>query len=158
MSDHLEGLLRPPVAQWLHSQGMNPVFEVMLGGCCDVVGVRWGVRVGKRIPAIIETHAVELKLHDVAGVIRQARWNRHGVTFSWAAMPSERFTKMRPGTLAQFEEWGIGLLEVGKDVVVRVPASRGESSGDHLAKKLWRRRGEWSQRLAVNIPLTEVQL
>lgn len=62
--------MRQAVCGWLIGQGMVPVFEVFMGPhTCDFIGVEFADRVGRRIPPVSRTMAIELKLDDVAGVI-----------------------------------------------------------------------------------------
>lgn len=151
MSATKEGLLRPPVSMWLDAQGYTPVFEVCLSGCCDIVGANFAERIGRRVPEIRQTCAVELKLHDIAGVLQQAKGNCWHVNYSWAAMPKARISKCRPQTLRQFEDAGVGLLAVDGDAVeVVIQPKRNDIQHKFIHRKLWRRRREWRDRLKVN--------
>ena len=145
MSTAKEGRLRQPVARWLIHKGLMPIHEVKVCcGYCDVVGVRFGDRISREIPPVIETHAVELKLQDFAGVFRQATSNAHGVNYSWCAMPVDRVLKMRPKTLEQLRQSGIGLLRVdGETVNIVIPAAQfAIHIPDGFHRTLWRRRNE----------------
>ena len=134
--------LRTPVHEWLsRNHGTRVIYEFLFSGYCDMVGVLFADQVGRRIPPVIRAIAVELKLADVAGVIRQAKSNRHYVHASYAAMPRWRVLKMRPATIQKFVDAGVGLLSVGTDVDVIVvpgpPLSHGSS--DRLRKRWWSR-------------------
>lgn len=148
----LEGKLREPVVRWLQAQQMTPVFEVyLMAGTCDIVGVQFGQRVGRLIPPAVQICAVELKLHDVAGVLRQAISNRYYVTHSWAAMPAPRVAKMASRTIRKFIVAGVGLLSVDKSVTVVVKPNPSQPDTcwftNNLPRKLWRRREEWPERI-----------
>ena len=134
--------LRTPVHEWLSPNGNTRViYEFLFSGYCDMVGVLFADQVGRRIPPVIKATAIELKLTDVAGVIRQAKSNRHYVHASYAAMPRWRVQKMRPDTVEKFVDAGVGLLSVGADVDVVIepgpPLSNGSS--DRLRKRWWSR-------------------
>ncbi len=88
------------------------IYEFRMVGYCDMVGVLFARRVGRQIPQVIKTTAVELKLTDIAGVLVQATANRHCVHESFAAMPMSRVNRMRSQTLLLFRDAGIGLLAV----------------------------------------------
>ena len=142
-----EGTLRKPVISWLESLGMSPVFEVYY---CDVVGAQWAERIDRRIPALLRVVGVELKMDDVSGVIRQCQSNRHRYRECFAAMPSERISRMSNSTLNKFRRDGIGLLSVLGNICscVIMPISNLDVvSHDHLKSNLWRRRDEWRGRV-----------
>ena len=131
--------MRPAVDAWLRERGCVPVHETHLRHRCDVIGVQFANRVGRSIPDVVLAVAVELKLTDVAGVIRQAGENLHYVHESYAAMPAERCDVMRPATLQKFADWGVGLLAVSpEEVQVLIRSGRG-SWQNRLQQKLWRR-------------------
>jgi hypothetical protein len=131
--------MRPIVARWLEGLGYTVVFEYPClwdaPGICDVVGVRFAERTGRRIPAIDSLVAVELKLDDVAGVLDQCYNNRLAVHESYAAMPTERIERMRPETIRRFTLQSIGLLAVAPsgDVEVVIPPN------DRVRRALWRK-------------------
>ena len=116
----LERDLRPAVHAWLRSQGYTVIYEFLMCGYCDMVGVRFDERVGRAVPRAIDAMAVELKLRDVTGVIAQAEANRAVVRVSYAAMPAETVAKMPHRTLERFRQAGVGLLAVGADVESRI--------------------------------------
>jgi len=138
-----ESDMREPVKAWLVDRGYLPCVEFWLtnAGITDIVAGAYGPRVGRRIPTLEEVVAVELKLTDVAGVISQARANRHLCDWSYAAMPVERVDKMRAGTLDKFASEGIGLLAVGDEIVERIAPIQGNGlpEGRREVKQLWRR-------------------
>jgi len=138
-----EAAMRAPVQSWLLDRDFLPAVEFWLhwGGITDIVAGLYAPRKGRRIPTLLEVAAVELKLHDVAGVIKQATHNRYVCDWSYAAMPVERVMKMRPGTLDKFAECGVGLLAVGDTITDVVPPRRGDGlpSDRSQVKQLWRR-------------------
>ncbi len=140
-----ERAMRKAVCEWLVSIGYVPVFEVWN---CDIVAGKWSERTGRAKPSLLSAIAVELKLDDVAGVIKQCKAARLRYDLAFAAMPEERVDRMREDTIGKFVEAGVGLLEVGESVSVKIEPLPGESlwSGK-TANTLWRRRHEWSGRL-----------
>jgi hypothetical protein len=84
---------------------------------------------------------VELKLFDVAGVIRQAKANRYVANLSYAAMPKERVIHMRPQTLDKFTALGIGLLSVDIWSVSEIlaPTYNDICLPRHRYQRVWRR-------------------
>lgn len=153
-----EGALRKPVALWLSGRGYIPVFEMVTSGICDVMAGLFAPQSGRYVPNILQIIAVELKLHDVAGVLYQAEQNTHHSNYSWAAMPAARVAKMSPKTLEKFRASGVGLLSVGEgtsktgiDVVLESPLNIISLETQlHYRQKIWRRRGEWIHRLEKN--------
>lgn len=117
--------LQQPVHKWLSADGHTKIiYEFMMAGYCDMVGILFAERIGRAIPPVVMASAVELKLDDVAGVLQQAWENRHFVHASYAAMPKERCRKMRPATKRQFLGAGIGLLSVSTSVEVVIPPGK----------------------------------
>jgi len=108
----LESELRKPVEDWLVKYGYTVAHECMVGGYCDLIGSKWGKRVGKRRPKLNEVMAVELKLRDIKGVIEQAKSNHRHVNKSFAAMPLDFCRRMRMSSRDKFDEAGIGLIGI----------------------------------------------
>jgi len=137
-----ESDMLPAVNAWLAARGCYVTHESMTVGYtmhCDVVGVRFGARIGRAIPPLSLVVIVELKLTDVAGVIRQAKENLSVAHESYAAMPRARCRKMLAATEQKFRRAGVGLLSVdGQEVTVRIESGKGYQ-GDRFRKKLWRR-------------------
>ena len=135
--------MREPVKNWLIEREFYPAVEFWLhnAGITDIVAGFYGKRNGRKIPDLIETTSIELKLNDVAGVLRQAIQNKHKCDWSYAAFPNSRIEKMRQQTIDQFMVAGVGLLSVGFDVVEVVCPSQGPGlpSESREAKQLWRR-------------------
>ncbi len=147
----LERELRAPVHAWLVARGMTPVYELLLGGYCDMVGLRFAERVGRPIPALLEVVAVELKLVRIAEVLDQAKNNRPHAHESYAAMPADRCARMLGATLAEFERAGVGLLSIGDVVDVMIkPVGTPEGARTEWYRKRWwarMRRDERRQEL-----------
>lgn len=148
-----ERFMRRAVCDWLVSQGLTPVFEVHLGThLCDFVGFEFGERVGRKIPPLLRTLAVELKLDDIAGVLRQCKACRYRLHAAYAAMPAERCQRMKKKTLTKFTEVGVGLLAVSESVEMVLPAMHCDPQVGGwwkvaIPRRLWRRRDEWQPRL-----------
>jgi len=108
-----EAEMLPAVETWLREQGCVSLPETKLAWhLCDVVGVKFAERTGRRIPAIETVIAVELKVNDLAGVRRQTAANGPYAHYSWAALPAERVLRMAKRSLASFLSKGIGILAV----------------------------------------------
>ena len=134
-----EKILRPIVESWLQEQGYYVAHEVMLSGYVDLTGCKWAQRIGRRIPPIIEIMAVELKIRDIKGVLRQARNNCYFTDYSYAAMPIGRCNKMKSETLRIFENIGVGLLGVNDNVKIIIPARKNVimTYNPNICKRLW---------------------
>lgn len=143
--------LRQPVANWLKFQGFEVAHECLLGGYCDLIGFRFAPRVGRRIPPLEYVVAVELKVRDIAGVIRQAKSNRHYANESYAAMPRERCIRMRQPTLERFLSAGIGLLRVDASGSVDLVVGAGvfDDGREQSRKSTWWR---WHRKLQKRRP------
>ena len=134
--------MRPAVEAWLKARGCQyVVYEVLIGGYCDMVGVEFEKQEGRRIPKAIQIIAVELKLENATAVIRQARGNSHAVDQSYAAMPYERCERMTFKTRKRFVDARVGLLSVGAGCsgVATRTWRKSDFARDRLAKKLWQR-------------------
>jgi len=145
--------LKPIIADWLQNKNYYCIYELLLGGYCDVVACKWNERVGRKVPKLIDVIAVELKLDDVSGVIRQAVSNKYYVNESYAAMPKSRINKMREGTLNKFKQAGVGLLSVGDGVeeVVKPEINLFESFDKYLVKRVWSRKLRDVRRAKINV-------
>lgn len=136
--------MRDPVKLYLQSRHFVPVVEFCLhgAGITDVVAGIYAPRVGRRVPELLEVAAVELKLTDVGGVLKQAIRNRLCCDWSYIAMPSHRIEKMRQSTRDVIRESGVGVLSVDVHGVKEVicPARGGCFPRDCTrARTLWRR-------------------
>lgn len=139
----LEREMREPVHAWLNRDAPTDViYEFLMAGYCDMVGIQFADRVGRAIPQVVLATAVELKLTDIAGVLRQAQGNRHFVHESFAAMPAERCGRMQPRTLDRFVAAHVGLLSVGNAVEIIIPAGKPWPT---LNIEYWRKR--WWKRI-----------
>lgn len=152
MGFHTENDMRPAVEAWLRSNGYEVVHEIMLCCYCDLIGLRYAERVGRRIPPLECVAAIELKIRAIAEVRWQAEQNRRYAHYSYAAMPASLCDRMRAKTLKSFEDLGLGLLAVGDEAVEVVvqPVINELELSQHVAKRLWaalrrqsrRKRGE----------------
>jgi len=136
--------MREPVVAWLEAQGFVCVREVcsVSYNPIDIVAGRFAERVGRRIPALLDAVAVELKLSDVNGVLAQAVRNRGCVERSFAAIPASKCEKLRPKSIAAFAAEGVGLLSVRRDGLdVILAAQRSAGTDDRVYRNLWRRSG-----------------
>ena len=135
--------MRPMIDDWLRDRDFVPAHECLLSAYVeyvDVLGIRFCPRVGRAIPELDMLVAVELKLNDIAGVLRQSRSNRHYVHFAYAAMPEDRCKRMREKTRDKFRVAGIGLLAIGEEVSETIPARFNDLKvGDYRRKQHWRR-------------------
>lgn len=129
--------LRIPVANWLLSRGLSPILECASLNNCDMIGLE--IRERK----IVRMVAVELKLTDVAGVIRQCRSHLPRVNETWAAMPAQSLS-----TEQRMAEEGIGFLEVSPPMArVKVDAVCTDDLDLSPWKCLYRRRDEYKWRM-----------
>lgn len=136
----LEKEMTEPVLLWLQAQGYLCVTEMMIIGYCDIVAGRYGLRVGRRRPRLVDVVTVELKLDDIGGVFSQAEANRLRAPIAYAALPATRCQRLRGKTKRKFEEAGIGILSVG-EIVVELVAPRPSPAvfPVRLEINLWRR-------------------
>lgn len=152
--------MRQPVADWLASQRYRAVVEMVTAHIADMIGVRYAPSVERRRPEALETIAVELKLSDVAGVLRQCERNKCAVETSWAAMPEAAVAKMLARTLDKFRNAGVGLLSVGSEVRIIVEAVVSDQvlpwKAARLKKNHWRRLRKGDTRIVVSpLPFDE---
>ncbi len=139
--------LRPAVINWLKQQEYDYAREILLGGYCDIVCYKFAEKISRRIPELLEVVAIELKLENVAGVLRQALGNQHHVNASWVAMPDERVKRIKPEVMERFRDSGIGILAVISPVEAQIviPALRATDERHNkgtLKSRLWRRKRE----------------
>ena len=85
-----EKLMRPIVVDWLQTEGYYVAHEVMLSGYCDLIGCLWSKHIGRKIPQMLEIMAIELKIKDVKGVLKQAENNCYFADYSYIAMPFKK--------------------------------------------------------------------
>ncbi len=135
--------MRPSAARWLKTQGYLPICEMYLWHTCDFVGARFGQRVGRAIPALEKVVAVELKLTDTSGVLRQCLKNAGMVSQSYAMMPCYQVSKMTRRSLDQFDASGIGLLSVGESVEMVIEARETGNRWWKNPRHLWRRANDF---------------
>lgn len=144
--------LRLPVCNWLLSRGLKPVVEVGSLRNCDVVGLE----IAAKPLRIVRMVAVELKLADVTGVLRQCSRHVAGkVNEVWAAMPADVTERHK----LRFAGAGVGLLAVadGSAAVVVAPAVVGEGPQHwNRFRGLIRRRDEYLWRMKNPMMLRDV--
>lgn len=137
--------MRPIVQRWCDQNGLLTAYEMAVSPTilCDVVGFRFGERIGRKRPNVQFSVAIELKLEDIAGVINQARRNSHFVNESYAAMPAARIARMKPATLQTFRLNGVGLMAVDDAVQIILPPqcrmSLQEWHTERINRNAWRR-------------------
>lgn len=140
-----ESDMRPAIIDWLNARRCKVLHECVAMGNCDVVGVRFAERHGRRIPPLENLITIELKMRDVAGVIRQAEKHVGVANGSFAAMPLERCQRMRDSTRERFWQAGVGLLAVdawGARVIVLAAERCPLQMRRRLQKAFWRRLRE----------------
>ena len=146
----MEGALRAPVINWMISRCMEPVFEAVAN--IDMLGVRWLPRTGRSVPDIEYVDAVELKLEELSGVLRQAVNNCYRAHRSWCAMPHARIARMKDASIQKFRDAGVGLLSCaryGCTPVVDARTNYDYTPSPRTRRILWRRRSEWRFRKGV---------
>lgn len=141
-----ERQMRPYVNQWLAAHGLLGRFEWWCcGGICDMLGYRFAERTGRRVPALEDLVAVELKMSNVREVVWQCKDRLRAVRASYAGMPVRRVDRMREDTLDCFREPGVGLLAVHDDGRVEVRIEPRDSTQivdwqrEKMHKSLWRK-------------------
>lgn len=106
----MERELARPVTEWLESAGYRVRREVPIVG-------RWADLVGMRQTEVV---AVELKLRDWRGALRQATAYQVGADRAWVAMPLAAAAHAYRHR-HRFEAEGVGLLAVDDQGRVRAP-------------------------------------
>ncbi len=105
-----------PVATWLEASGFDVRVEVpILGRRADILGSRAD-----------EVTAVELKMHDWRGALRQALAYQLAADRAWVAMPLAAASRAYRSRW-KFESEKVGLLAVDDQGGVRVPIPAGDS-------------------------------
>jgi len=137
--------MRRPVCLWLHERGYTPLLECWTYNNCDIAGVTF-TGSPRRIDRVA---VVELKLRDVAGVLRQCE--RHiacgYANVVYAALPCGCATR----AVDVLARANIGVLEV--DVTAGMVRSLYEPtrcetcSCKGAERSFWRRRNQWLDRL-----------
>ena len=134
--------LKDPVARWLVQRGFQVTCEFRVANAyCDLYAVRFAPREGRRIPDAQYGIAVELKVADIGGVLKQASRNKWEASQSYAVMPAGICDRMKPTTRRLFVAEGAGLLRVDGDEVrllVQPTFAYGKINAK-LSRKLWRR-------------------
>ena len=135
----VENDMRPSVVGWLNRNGYYDAHECLIGGYCDVIGCLWDERVGRSIPQLLETIAVELKMRKISEVISQAKGNHYHINLSYCAMPAGFVARMRPQSKKKFRDAGVGLLSVSIDNVDVDIFSEYRNFEPHpvIARRLW---------------------
>lgn len=137
--------MRPIVEQWLKAHGYLVLHETLMGaGYCDLYGVIFYERRTRAIPNVYNAIAIELKINNVADVIRQATKNRYFSELSYAAMPDWRCEKMTVKSRNNFRRNQIGLLSVNefevKEIIDPIPWNWLDERMDiKFLRKIWRR-------------------
>ena len=116
MTFALETELLEPVAAWLEASGFDVRVEVpILGRRADILGSR-----ADRITA------VELKMYDWRGALRQALAYQLAADRAWVAMPLAAASRAYRNRW-RFEAENVGLLAIDDEGGVRTPIPAGES-------------------------------
>lgn len=135
--------MQKPVQEWLASQGFVSTRELCTSSYnpMDIVAGRFMERIDRRIPPLLETIAIELKLSNMAEVLRQATRNRRAVDRSFAAMPVSRCARLTDKCRIAFLIEGVGLLAVDTQSVTEVIPARRTPTGtpDFIKRNLWRK-------------------
>jgi hypothetical protein len=111
-----EADLVEPVATWLEASGFDVRIEVpILARRADIVGSR-----------AEEVTAIELKMHDWRGALRQALAYQLAADRAWVAMPLAAASRAYRNRW-RFEAENVGLLAIDDEGGVRAPIPAGES-------------------------------
>jgi hypothetical protein len=108
--------LLEPVAAWLETAGFDVRVEVpILGRIADILGSRAD-----------QVTAVELKMHDWRGALRQALAYQLAADRAWVAMPLAAASRAYRNRW-RFDAEKVGLLAIDDQGGVRVPIPAGDS-------------------------------
>ncbi len=83
---------------------------------------------GKRVDLVLAgraigtLHAIEIKLKDWQGALKQAAINQLFAHFSYVALPESRIRTLQPEQKDAFERYHVGLISVGDTARVVIPA------------------------------------
>ena len=134
-----ENQMTAPVVAWLESLGWCCSRECSTpSGFYDIAAAKYGPRPRPRQkPPVTDLIMVELKLSDVAGVIQQAKNNRHWCCRSYAAMPESRISRFQKRTTRAFIDAGVGLIEVGDEIQIVIPAATGKGISRRVSESIW---------------------
>ncbi|MGA8429507.1 MAG: hypothetical protein WB729_06775 [Candidatus Sulfotelmatobacter sp.] len=83
---------------------------------------------GKRVDLVFaghgidKLHAIEIKLKDWQGALKQAAVNQLFAHFSYVALPEARVRTLRPEQKDAFGRYHVGLISVGITATVVIPA------------------------------------
>lgn len=134
--------LRIPVAKWLLSRDLKPVFETCQN--CDIVGVRF-----TKPKTLVMAVAVELKLHDINTAMWQAIHHRSFAHECWIAMPTDRFRRLRRSIWRKVICGGLGVLGIDGDGTEELcsPLVCHPPNVEKYVSRLWRRRDEYQDRM-----------
>lgn len=136
----IERDLRIPVARWLLARGLIPVCEVYSLRNCDMVGFE----LQEKPFRLTKMVAIELKMVDVASVIRQCTNHLGLANETWAAMPPVSLRSIQ-----KFANAGIGLLQVSNgEVKIILESNVRTVKLDRWVKVAARRREEYKTRFA----------
>ena len=147
-----ENAMRPAIVGWLNRNGYYAAHECLVGGYCDVIGCMWSDRVGRRKPELLEMICVELKMRDIAGVIRQAKGNHYHANLSYCAMPLDFCKKIQKRSIQKFIDANVGLLSVDEHKVEIVLYSEYKNKTPDIVfrNRLWNFKGRDERRKAGN--------
>jgi hypothetical protein len=83
---------------------------------------------GKRVDLVLsdspvgELYAIEIKLRDWQGALKQAAINQLFAHYSFAALPEARVLSLRAEQWDAFRRYHVGLISVGETATVVIPA------------------------------------
>jgi hypothetical protein len=83
---------------------------------------------GKRVDLVLSDspvdvlYAIEIKLRDWQGALKQAAINQLFAHYSFAALPEARVRNLREEQLDAFRRYHVGLISVGDTATVVIPA------------------------------------
>ena len=135
----IEREMRPAIINWLNCNGYEAAYECMVGVWCDVVGSLWSERIGRAKPNLLEMICIELKMRDMTTVIYQAKCNHYHSNLSYCAMPLDFCERMRPRSVQNFVDAGVGLLSVdGESVKIIIYSNYKNQEPDEVFRnRLW---------------------
>jgi hypothetical protein len=83
---------------------------------------------GKRVDLVLSgkalrtLHAIEIKIRDWQGALKQAAINQLFAHYSYVALPEAKVQALRPEQRDAFTRYHVGLISVGQNAVIEIPA------------------------------------
>src|SRR5947209_10477669 len=114
-------------ARWKHDETnlYKPVLELFVDQGLVFTEVPY---FGKRVDLVLSADAlrtllaIEIKMKDWQGALKQAAVNQLFAHYSYVALPAARVNSLRPEQRDVFTRYHVGLISVGCTAIVEIPA------------------------------------